>query len=398
MILSGCAVPVPPDGAGTGQSIPDDLVINIRQLTSEVDPSELGAAVGDPVIQFKGISEVEVNTGALPPGTRHFLLGTVPIGAPSPAITDQALEEAIAFAGGTAECYVIRQKVDWEAFRPGGIAEPDFTQSIFDLLAAAEQSGFTASLVELDPIVDRHNVGPLPPAIEDQNFGSPDVREALRRQVIEVARGARPDYMSFAVEANGYFESNPDDFMNFVSLHKELYHEVKAISPETQVMVSFNLEAIQGLLSSLGGFSDHGPQWFLLDMFEPELDAVAFSTLPFPVYYEPLQIPDDYLSRIQEHTDRPIVLSEVGWTSYEGAGSDEEKQAEYLSLMTRQALRTPQLRVFAWTILFDAAEGSIFDLFPDFKFLGLLTADAMPKPAFTVYADLYFRTLVYDTP
>lgn len=378
-------------GQGCPTSNNDPSGVNVRNVT-QYQSGALGFTE-EPAIQLRQVPEQSLSH-ELPEGPRHYLLGAVPIGAPSPVLTDDDLIRGIATVAQTAEVFVIRQKIDWEAYRPGGHAEPDLTESIFRLWQGASESGFTKLLVELDPIVDRHNIGPLPPAIEDHDFSSPDVRQALRTQALTVAERVKPAYLSFAVEANGYFESNPADFANFVSLHKELYDEVKAVSPDTQVMASFNLEALQGLLASLGGFADHPPQWFLIDMFEPKIDAIAFSTLPFPVFFEPLQIPVDYLSRIQTHTDLPIVLSEIGWHTYAETGSTQEKQLDYLATMVRRAAVTPRLKVMAWTIMFDAADGSIFDAFPEFKYLGMLSWDGQPKASWSFWQGLHEKAYV----
>lgn len=380
--LLGAVSPLNPDDQSMDGVTPQPQPPLMIPDSSDDDPNR---PIQEPVIQFIDIPRVAVNSEDLPDGPRHYLLGTVPIGAPSPLITNEALIESIRFAGGVAECFVLRQRVDWEAFRPGGTGQAVFTNNIFNLLDTARASGFTASIIELDPVVDRINIGPLPPALQGKTFADPDIREAMKRQAEVVALVGRPTYLSLAIEINGYFEANPDDFANFVSLHKEIYEELKPLVPEVQFMASFNLESIQGRLSRITKFGNHPPQWFLIDQFEPQLDAVGFSTLPFPVFYEPLQMPTDYISRIQDFTDRPIVLSEIGWTTAAESNSNEQLQLDYLSLMMRQAERTPNLRVMAWTIMFDAIDGSIFDLFPEFKFLGLLTANGIPKPAFTVW-------------
>lgn len=386
--LAGCSAVFPSDNNGEGLYSEFDL--DIRNVTEFLQSIAAVPFASDPVIQLRQVADQKLST-ELPPGTRHYLLGGVPIGAPSPNLSDDALYQAIATTALTTDCFVIRQKIDWEAFRPGGDAEPDFTNSITQLVDAARESGFTTILIELDPIVDRHNIGPLPPAIADHDFSSPAVREALTTQAIVVAETEQPDFLSLGVEINGYYESNPTDFENFVSLHKEIYDQVKAVSPDTQVMASFNLEAIQGLLVGVNEYSDHGPQWYIIEKFKPKVDAVAFSTLPFPVFYEPLQIPDDYLSRIEAQTDLPIVISEFGWHSYEASQSSETRQREYLARMIRVADKTPNVRVMAWTIIYDAAEGSIFDAFPDFKYLGMLSWDGKPKEAFSLWQALYER-------
>lgn len=389
-IASGCGGAAPREDGSFPYT---DFDLQIRNVTELLESVASVPFESEPVIQLRQVPQEELSLN-LPPGSRHYLLGGVPIGAPSPILTEDALIRAIATTGQTVECFVIRQKIDWEAFRPGGNADPDLTNSITQLVGAARDNDFNTVLIELDPIVDRHNIGPLPPAIADHDFSSPDVREALRSMAIVVAEREQPDYMSLAVEVNGYFESNPEDFANFVSLHKEIYDEIKVVSPDTLVLASFNLEALQGLLAGVNEYSDHGPQWFLIDRFAPKADGVAFSTLPFPVFYEPSQIPDDYLSRIQEHTDLPIVISEFGWHSYEFSQSSETRQKEYLARMIRVADQTANLRVLAWTIIYDAAAGSVFDSFPDFRYLGLLTWDGQPKKGYELWQALAERPYV----
>lgn len=414
-VIGGCGgirvQPRPPEPE------PPPIVVNVRTLPSVANPfrstlfgssdggfvGSLGDTVdgtsgsGEPIIQIREMPQVFVNP-IIEPTERHFALGTVPIGAPGPNMTTQRLNQAIRRAGELAECFVLRQQVDWESFRPGGGGGAPFTEDIVALVSTARASGFSLILIEIDPIVSRVALGPLPPALRGQKFGSPAIRAAMKRQAIEIATRVRPDYLSFGVEINGYFEAEPDDFLNFVSLHKEIYDSVKAISPETQVMASFNLEGIQGLFKGLNPLSDHGPQWFLLDLFEPKVDAFSFSTLPFPVFFGAVQLPDDYLSQIQDHTDRDIVLSEVGWSTAIEANSNQQQQTDYLALTARQALRFPQLRVMAWTILFDAEPGSIFDLFPAFSKLGLLEMDGNPKSALSVWTQLHDTPLVVSLP
>jgi len=354
-----------------------------------------GDTDGGPIIDVWTLPDAAVSLD-LPVSKRQCLLGITPMGAPNPETTQADLLAAVRLAGGLAELIVIRQRVDWEAYRPGGNAPASLTDDLLNLLEMARSAGMTKCLVELDPVVSRHEIGPLPPVLEGHDFSSPDVRHALLKMAEQVALRGQPDYLSFAVEINGYYESHPEDFENFVTLHKELYDVVKRISPKTQIMASFNLEAIQGLLKGVTEYGNHGPQWFLIDRFEPKIDAVAFSTLPYSVYYSPLLLPDDYLSRIANHTSRPFVLSEVGWTTSQDVSSDELKQAQYLSLMTRQALPIPQLQVFAWTIMTDPPPGTLFDEFPTFMYLGLFDVNGEPKTALDVWTQ--FLEMPVETP
>ena len=397
------------------------IAVNVRTLPTFANSfrsgfdSDLGGSLGDtlldavedntggggtnqaPIIQFRELPRAFVNP-VIESTERHFTLGIVPLGAPGPGTTIQRLDQAISRAGEVAECFVLRQQVDWEAFRPRGTGVAELTEDLVDLVTKARSNGFTQILIEMDPVVSRIAIGPLPPALRGQDFGSLNIRSAMKAQANEIVRRVHPEFLSFAVEANGYHEADPDDFQDFVSLHKEMYDSVKAISPETQVLASFNLEGIQGLFRGLNPLSDHGPEWFLLDLFEPKVDAFSFSTLPFPVFFEAVGLPSDYLSQIQDHTDRDIILSEIGWTTAIESNSNQQQQTDYLALVTRQALRFPQLRVMAWTILFDAEPGSIFDLFPPFAKLGLLELNGDPKSVFPVWTRLLDTPLVEIQP
>jgi hypothetical protein len=344
----------------------------------------------DTVMQVKNISDVVVDH-TIPDQPRHYIMGAVAIGAAEPNASVESLDHLIEKASQIAECIVIRPLIDWSHFRPGGTAEPERLQEVLDIIRRARSYGMPYCIVELDPILSRHEVSPLPPEMAGQNFSSPDVRAALRGMALAVAEQAKPTYLSFGVEINGYYDSNPNDFANLVSLHKELYDEVKAVSPGTKITVAFNYEAMQGLLAGLDDYSTHGTRFFLIDMFEPKIDAVAFSTLPWPIFPAPVNMPEDYISKLQNHTKRPILLSETGWTTADEAGSNEGKQMDYVAMMARQALRTPQLELMSWSVMADPPSGTVFEAFPSFMHLGLFRQDLSSKPAMALWKELLSR-------
>jgi hypothetical protein len=159
--------------------------------------------------------------------------------------------------------------------------------------------------------------------------------------------------------------------------------------PDVQFIGAFNLEALQGFFGTLDPFSDHPPQWFLIDRLEPKLDAVAFATLPFGFYLSPLQIPDDYLSRIEQHTARDILFTEIGWPGSPGDPQyTPQSQFEYLARMTRLLDRMSQARLVIWTTLFDADPGTASFVTAQFQFLGLFDHADQPKPALDLWQQL----------
>ncbi len=372
--------------------------VNTRDLTEVVDANTAeGGPQPAPVIQFRELTDATVDP-TIPEVPRQFRMGVVPIGAPGPGFTHDDIVAAVQRASQIAECVVIRPLIDWEYFRPGGSGDPERLSELVEIADLARAWGMPYSLIELDPLLTRHSVSPLPAALEGQDFSSPDVQAALRGMVHSVAERVHPTYLSFGVEINGYYEANPTDFARFVELHKGLYDEVKAISPDTRIAVAFNYEAMQGLLRGLDEYSADGPRFFLIDMFEPKVDAVAFSTLPWPLFASPLYIPDDYISSLQKHTTRPILLSETGWTTADIVGSNETEQLQYVAIMARQVLRTPQVELMAWSISTDPPPGTVFDEFPTFLNLGLFRQDGQSKPAVSLWLDLLSRPYEPQTP
>ena len=85
---------------------------------------------------------------------------------------------------------------------------------------------------------------------------------------------------------------------------------VKAIAPETQVFVTFQLEDLQGLLP----WSVHSPQWSLLLRFEDVLDVLAVSSFPSLIFPFASDIPAQYYSRLDTF-GKPIALVPSGYAS-----------------------------------------------------------------------------------
>jgi hypothetical protein len=352
--------------------------------------SEVGAQRSSNLLDFsfRSIPDIRVDTN-IAAESRHYLTGTVPV-AISTNTFDQAQRVTARVVGATGfmDCFVARPRADWESFGPDGDR-----QIIPDLLAAVNivrERGVECIVIEIDPVSDRRTVGRLPDELMGNNFSDIRVREPIKQMAIQIALDIQPTYLSIGVEMNGYFESEPVDYENYVMLHKQTYDAIKSVAPSVQVIGSFNLESMQGFFGELDEFSDHPPQWFLIDMLEPKLDAVAFSSLPFPLFIAPVLIPDDYLPRVELHTSRDILFTELGWPGDpESAAYTPESQAEYIAVMARQLSGMPQVKLAVWTSFYDPDLGSPDDLHPDFANLGLIRNDGEEKPGFDVWRQLH---------
>ncbi len=343
-----------------------------------------------PVFSSRSLSEVLYDT-SVDLTERRFLTGIVPVALKSANFDEgQRFRRRVAEAATVSDCFVSRPRMDWVEFGENG--EGKLNEDLTAAVRLARDSGNTCVVIEIDPIADRRTVGILPPELIGLDFSDERVREPVTRMAVTIADQLRPTYLSIGVEMNGYFEANPEDFLNYVDLHKKTYDVVKAVSPEVQFIAAFNLEAMQGFFGDLDEFSDHPPQWFIIDMFEPKLDAVAFSTLPFGFFIRSVVMPDDYLARIETHTSRDILFTEMGWPGNPDSFQTPQSQAEYLARMMRLIGEMPQVRLVIWASMYDADPDFAFSQTPEFKFLGLYDYEDNPKPSLEVW------TKIHDLP
>ena len=204
LLIWGCEVAITNNTSG-------EPAVSVRGVTEVREPSSGDVDPDAPQIQRRDISDVTIDL-SIPDKPRQFRTGIVSIGAAGPDFTKDDLADAVKRAATAAECVVIRPLIDWEFFRPGGSNAPDRLYDIIEIVKLARQNGMPYSLIELDPFLTRHSVSPLPDSLAGQNFSSPDVRQALRGMVMAVVEQVRPTYLAFAVEVNGYYEADPEDF------------------------------------------------------------------------------------------------------------------------------------------------------------------------------------------
>lgn len=341
-----------------------------------------------PAFSTVGIPQVSGDT-TIRYKSRHYLTGVVPTAFANNDF-DEGRQYFARVAASTAygDAFVARPRMDWERWGPEG--GQFINLDLMHGISIARSGNQNTLVIEIDPVADRRHVGILPPELEGMDFSDPEVREPIKRFAAAIATQLRPQYLAISVEINAYYESNPEDFENFVTLHKETYDLVKAVNPDVQFFVAFNLEALQGFYSGQEEVATHGPQWFLIDKFEPKLDAVGFSTLPFAFYLSPLQFPEDYLSRIEKYTTRDILLTEVGWpASPDHPLYTHETQRDYLIAMANLVERTPQTKLMTWTNMFDAEPDSATLVTPSFKILGLFDHLDGPKPALRIWEQIH---------
>ncbi len=232
---------------------------------------------------------------------------------------------------------------------------------------------------ELDLPADiRRKAGPL------ISFANPVIRQGFKQAAVELAR-LKPPYLCLATEINFLAMQRLPEYLHFASLYKEAYQEVKRVSPDTRVFVSFQWEWMR-ILDAREPFKikEHSK---VVDIFRPELDVIGLTTYPSPFHKTPGDLVADYYAWVYRHIRQSdeIVLMEVGWPT-RGTGSELE-QVAYIRRLPA-LLEQVNVSVVAWALLHDI-ELPAFDA--DLNSVGLITTGGQKKPGYREFEALKNR-------
>jgi hypothetical protein len=278
-------------------------------------------------------------------------------------------------AAQNSEYLMISTNVNWTGYLLGwqNVGEDSIFNSakLFDYIARIYGLKI---YVSIDPLegTDRSRIDQSIP-YEDKNFANEDVRISYKNFVQRVVSELNPDYLTLGLEVNTYYNSNPADFENFVSLYNETYDLVK--QPGMKIAPSFQWDEVK-----------HNSEYVVFDYFKDKSDYMGLSTYPRVNYATPQDIPIDYYSSISQYTNKPIVITESGWpTDSTAFPSSEEAQAEFLDfLLTEMDQLNTELVV--WWFMHDweygGYPGSDF-----FKSMGLLKSDGLAKQAWSIWKE-----------
>ena len=151
----------------------------------------------------------------------------------------------------------------------------------------------------------------------EKNLSDPEFREAYVNDAKKIAEEFQPEYFSLGNEVSAYYMAYPEDFDNFVSLYNEAYDEIKEVSPNTKIFVVFSQNQMEETDS-----------WEIINEFK--LDLLVFTTYPWKFYDTPEEIPDNYYSKLETYSTKPIAFTEIGWPSDSSVDASEKEQADYL--------------------------------------------------------------------
>jgi Glycosyl hydrolase family 53 len=182
--------------------------------------------------------------------------------------------------------------------------------------------------------------------------------EIYQAGIVQYAAKYKPVYLGMGIEINWIYEELPQDFQSFTNLFSQSYDAIKAVSPDTKIFTVLQLERTKGLKGGLyGGTNDTAKgEWAILESF-PKADVIAFTTYPGIIYKTPAEIPTDFYSEISRHTTKPVIFTEMGWSSssqvkgYEGS---VDKQDQFIKLFYDQT-KSLNPQVVIWSFLYDQA-------------------------------------------
>ncbi len=146
-----------------------------------------------------------------------------------------------------------------------------------------------------------------------------------------------PKYLFLGNEIDSYYRDHAADWPNWVSELAACRDAVHAVSPATLVFTTFQLEFVKGQASRTG--VSRPADWQPVVDVADAVDAIGFTTYPFFEFESPADLPDTYYSEIADHTAKPILFTEIGWTAnpaspYTGSDTDQVDLIERLFVLT----------------------------------------------------------------
>lgn len=192
-------------------------------------------------------------------------------------------------------------------------------------------------------------------------------------------------FFGFGVEVNSFLHDKaPDDFEWFVTVFPEVAAAVHEASPNTVVFPVFQLEHLRGLEDGLFGGERTAPEWELIDRF-PEADAIGFTTYPGLIHRTPPSVPEGYYEEILDHTDKPVVFTEVGWQAGGELGEwtgTPKNQEDFVVDRLPELARMSEMVI--WSFLYDQEAGG-----PAFQTMGLVDQEGNERPAWGAWVEVF---------
>jgi hypothetical protein len=261
------------------------------------------------------------------------------------------------------------------AARIGGVAIVNFPWSDPSLGRVSEQMLQLAEQYRLQPIVQLDILQPggfavAPPTTlgVGQAFDGAFF-DAYAGTVRQLA-AQQPPYLAVATDINRLLGISTDRLAAFAQLYKRIHQLVKQVSPRTKVFVTFSWDIFANAAAQ-----HHVPVSVLrqfVDLFRPDLDILAFDSVPSDRFGDPAAVPAEYYQGIADMRAAEPVFLQIGWPSAAGGVAAQAGFVDRLPAL----LGTLRPAMLLWPILHDIPAGPSL-----VASLGLYTADGQAKPA-----------------
>ena len=322
---------------------------------------------------------------------RPFALGFAAIPA---SLTDEAYVRTFDTAALHGDAIMIQRAVPWAEMAPGAAPSADTAATTARERGLLDERDL-ALLFAIDPW-EPANRGQLAGEPPGSGFSDAAVTRAYLAYVDFVVEEYRPRWLALAVDVDQFAQARPDDVDAFETAYLAAYDRVKAVAPETQVFMTFQLEDLQGLIP--WGVA-HAPQWALILRFRPMLDLLAVSSFPSFIFPFAGDVPDEYYARLLAF-GKPLALVPVGYASEPGRGGvtfgTVAGQQRFLQRVLDEA-QGGDWELIVWLTQQDPSFASAqpFDLI---ERMGLLDRRSESKPAWSVWTASAQRPWVVTLP
>ena len=219
--------------------------------------------------------------------------------------------------------------LNWDGVVPQG--EVEFVQAIRIVTNNEVDVHFV-----VDPLPNRTYLGGQDPMPPGTSFGDLAVRQAFADYVIDVIVRIDPEYITLGAEVNMFYHvTGGADFGNLNSLINATADIVRALSPDTKILTTFQWEHLHYFISSGG--------WEPIENYAWNIDILGISSFPMTYlqYWDPSRLPWWYYSQIYlhfppNHTSDTLglAISEIGFPSQEEYHTDGSEKHQNNGIVT----------------------------------------------------------------
>lgn len=324
-------------------------------------------------------------------GPRAYRMGWF-INSPRP--THASLFAAIDSMSKVADIALLQENPPWEQLLDGASID-ELASERAELATYLRAKGMEVAYLA-DPL-DGLNRRLEPPALVEAGWSimEPEIRALHEAWVRAIVREIQPPWMGLASEINTLGQhGDPALYDRLVATINGLAPEIRTISPDTEVFVSFQVEDAWEL---------HGPSqvddpFALIGDFD--IDFLGLSSYPAFAFDTPADVPDNHLSRFQEATDLPLALVETGWGSASGSWA-ASSPAEQRRFFPRYEALLDGISASLWIyITYADLDVEAYDLPADraetlthFARMGIADQNLHRKPAHAEWQRIFDRPL-----